>query len=147
MPLRLVSRAPFSQNSSYSTGRSYKVSFVGSSSWAQALSIRAPEISVLGHFSMYLHNIPSLISSSPGFKHHLKVDAPRLFFFFFLAAPLLAYRILVSQPGIEPMAPAVEVQNLNHWATRNVPRATKISILGLDRFLNSRRHPPSALDV
>ena len=29
--------------------------------------------------------------------------------------------ILVSQPGIEPMLPAVEVQSLNHWATRGVP--------------------------
>lgn len=58
-----------------------QVSSVGSSSWAQSLCIRAPEISVLGLFSMCLHNIPSLISSSPGFKHHLKVDVPRLFFF------------------------------------------------------------------
>ena len=30
-------------------------------------------------------------------------------------------KILVSQPGIEPMLPAVEVQSLNHWTAREVP--------------------------
>ena len=30
--------------------------------------------------------------------------------------------ILISQPGIEPMAPSVEAQSLNHLATREVPR-------------------------
>ena len=29
--------------------------------------------------------------------------------------------ILVSRPGIEPLAPAVEVQSLNHWTAREVP--------------------------
>ena len=27
----------------------------------------------------------------------------------------MAYRVLVSQPGIEPITPAVKVQSLNHW--------------------------------
>ena len=31
--------------------------------------------------------------------------------------------ILVPWPGIEPMAPAVEAWSLNHWITREVPRA------------------------
>ena len=31
-----------------------------------------------------------------------------------------ACKILVLQPGIEPMLPTVEVQNLNHWTTREV---------------------------
>ena len=29
--------------------------------------------------------------------------------------------ILVAQPGLELMSPAVEVQSLNHWTTREVP--------------------------
>ena len=33
----------------------------------------------------------------------------------------LACRILVPQPGIEPMPPAVEARSPNHWATREVP--------------------------
>ena len=32
-----------------------------------------------------------------------------------------AYRILVPQPGIEPVPPAVEARSLNHWTTREVP--------------------------
>ena len=42
-----------------------------------------------------------------------------LFFFFFLPQAV-ALRILAPQPGIEPMPPAVEVQSLNHWTTREV---------------------------
>ena len=33
----------------------------------------------------------------------------------------MAYRILVSPPGIEPTTPALKVANLNHWTTRQVP--------------------------
>ena len=33
----------------------------------------------------------------------------------------MACGILVPQPGIEPMPPALEVQSLNHWTTRGVP--------------------------
>ena len=29
--------------------------------------------------------------------------------------------ILVPQPGIEPVPPALEVQSLNHWTAREVP--------------------------
>ena len=32
-----------------------------------------------------------------------------------------AYRILVTQPGIEPVPPALGAQSLNHWTTREVP--------------------------
>ena len=32
-----------------------------------------------------------------------------------------AYEILVPQPELEPRPPALAVQNLNHWATRNAP--------------------------
>ena len=30
----------------------------------------------------------------------------------------IAYRILVSQPGIEPIPSALEAWSLNHWTTR-----------------------------
>ena len=41
--------------------------------------------------------------------------------------------ILVPQPGIEPMLPAVEVQILNHWTTRGVP---------IDWFLSGSTEKP-----
>ena len=37
------------------------------------------------------------------------------------AAAAVAYRNLVPQPGIEPVPPAVEAQNFNHWTTGEVP--------------------------
>ena len=46
------------------------------------------------------------------------------FFFFFLnvlAAPC-GMQDLSSQPGMEPVPPAVEAQGLNHWTAREVPR-------------------------
>ena len=36
---------------------------------------------------------------------------------------LVAHGILVPQPGIEPMPPALEVWSLNHWTTREVSRS------------------------
>ena len=30
----------------------------------------------------------------------------------------MAFGVLVPQPGIEPLPPAVEVQSPNHWTTR-----------------------------
>ena len=44
--------------------------------------------------------------------------------FFPLSWPCsVAYGILVPWPGIEPMPPAVEVQSLNHWTSKEVPVA------------------------
>ena len=40
-------------------------------------------------------------------------------FFFRLCS--MAYGILVPQPGIEPMPPALEVRSLNQWTTRKPP--------------------------
>ena len=42
-----------------------------------------------------------------------------LFIYFWLCHG--ACRILVPQPGIEPMAPAVEAWSLNLWTAREVP--------------------------
>ena len=44
--------------------------------------------------------------------------------FFFFLPHSKAYGILFPPPGIEPMLPAVEVQNLNHWTPREVLRPT-----------------------
>ena len=41
-----------------------------------------------------------------------------LLFFFF---GHVLFRMLVPRPGIEHLPPASEAQNLNHWATREVP--------------------------
>ena len=43
----------------------------------------------------------------------------QLFGFFWLGLP--ACGILVPQPGIEPVPPAVEAQSLNYGTTRQVP--------------------------
>ena len=39
---------------------------------------------------------------------------------FFFCPYYLAYSILVTQPGIKPVLPAVDVWGLNHWTTREV---------------------------
>ena len=43
------------------------------------------------------------------------------FIFFFFLLGRAACGILVPRPGIEPMAPAVEVRSPNHWTAREVP--------------------------
>ena len=47
---------------------------------------------------------------------------PSFFFFFLIFWPCRAASgILVPWPGIEPATPAVEVQSLNYWTSREVP--------------------------
>ena len=38
----------------------------------------------------------------------------------------VAFGILVPQPGIEPMLPALGAQSLNQWTTRGFPYVTLI---------------------
>ena len=45
---------------------------------------------------------------------------PPIFFFFFWPRHV-ACRIFVLQSGTEPMPPALGVQSLNYWTTREVP--------------------------
>ena len=40
--------------------------------------------------------------------------------------------ILIPQPGIEPASPALEVQSLNHWTTREVPHMCLYPFTWLD---------------
>ena len=49
-------------------------------------------------------------------------DAYLSFIFIYLFLPYHeGCGILVPWPEIEPMTPAVEVQSLNHWTTKEVP--------------------------
>ena len=64
------------------------------------------------------------------------VDISNFFFFFFglLVWPhCAACGILVPQPGIEPVPPAVEAQSLNHWTAREV----QVNIF-FDEYMNRR---------
>lgn len=45
----------------------------------------------------------------------------KLLFCFFFWPCYMACNILVPQPGIELVPPAVELQNTNHWTAREVP--------------------------
>ena len=51
------------------------------------------------------------------FNLYLKAIVIYLFF-----GHIAAHGILVPQPGIEPMAPELEVQNPNHWTASEFPR-------------------------
>ena len=63
-----------------------------------------------------------------------------LFVLFILAALGLSCGMwdLVPQPGIEPRPPALGVQSLTHWTTREVPHSAylKIADLSSDRLGN-----------
>ena len=43
-----------------------------------------------------------------------------IFYFIYLFLYLAACLILVPQPGIKPVPPALGVQSLNHWSIREV---------------------------
>ena len=58
--------------------------------------------------------------SSP--KGHQCPLGNTIFPFFYFLPCHVAYRILVPQPGIKPMPPAVEAQYLNHQTTWDIPR-------------------------
>ena len=42
--------------------------------------------------------------------------------------------ILVSQPGIKPMPPAVEAWSLNHWTTREAPQIRVFRLILRDQM-------------
>ena len=48
---------------------------------------------------------------------------------FFGGVHCMACGILVPQPGIEPVPPAVEAQSLKHWTTREVPRVSLLNCI------------------
>ena len=51
-------------------------------------------------------------------KNYLNIFGLSLFFFHLFP---VACRILVPIPGTEFVLPILEVQSLNHWATREIP--------------------------
>ena len=57
--------------------------------------------------------------SLPQYTQH-----PHSFLFFFFWPRYVACGILVPQPGIKPVPPAVEARSLNHWTTREVPASS-----------------------
>ena len=55
-------------------------------------------------------------------KSWLKHSWVLVFVFFFFLLHCAVCGLLVPQPGIKPMPPAVEAQFPNHWTSREVPR-------------------------
>ena len=49
--------------------------------------------------------------------------------FFFFWPNHVAYRILVPQPGIKPVSPAVGAWSPNHWTSREVPTPLAFCLL------------------
>ena len=58
---------------------------------------------------------------------------------FFFWPHCVARRILVPWPGIKPVPPAVEVQSLNHWTTREVPENVFILLSFLNNVFTAYR--------
>ena len=68
--------------------------------------------------------------SEVGYCHILK---PPIIFF---QSHRVACRILVPPPGTEPVSPAVEAWNLNHWTTVKVPGYCHILEIALRKSEN-----------
>ena len=56
--------------------------------------------------------------------------------------PAVACRILVPWPEIEPVPPAMEVWNLNHWSTKETPTLPSLMQVQPTGFLLSFKHTP-----
>ena len=54
------------------------------------------------------------------FKNYIYIYIILLFIYFSAPCGLWACGILVPQPGIKPVPPALEVQSLNQWTAREV---------------------------
>ena len=62
-----------------------------------------------------------IFGGGEGFIGCIGIWVIRWFTFFFFWLHGVARGILVPQPGIEPVSPAVEAESPNHWTTREVP--------------------------
>ena len=65
-------------------------------------------------------NLSSLRNQNNALRLYTSLNYFFNFFFFFNWLHHLACRILVPWSRIEPMHPALEALNLNHWTTREV---------------------------
>ena len=64
---------------------------------------------------------------------------PCVFFFFFFGLFCAACRIFIPQAGIRLRSPALRVQSLNHWTTREVCLCKPVPWLGQGFKLNHRK--------
>ena len=85
-------------------------------SWIFNLSITKIVMKLSFFFFLYL-----CLHGFCTFKKILTLEQLVLGFFFSFRSPCAACKILVPQPGIEPLSPAVEAQSLNRWTAREVP--------------------------
>ena len=63
-----------------------------------------------------------MVKELPSLRTRHKASIYTLFFFF----GRIVWHVELPLPGIEPMPPAVEAWNLNHWTTREIPRQVYI---------------------
>ena len=63
--------------------------------------------------------------------------------FFFFWPPCVAWSILVSPPGLEPVPLAVKKQSPNHWTTREVPIFTVFYVCYFNQDLWWLESPPA----
>ena len=61
-----------------------------------------------------IHSFPL---RSTHYKRQRQIKS-QLYYYYYFGRRCMACGILVSQPGIEPMPPAVETWSLDHWTTR-----------------------------
>ena len=93
-----------------------------STSGLRVVMMTSLQISVRLTFVMQTSHPTSSVHTLPGeiFPYYVNIFRPT--FFFWLHC--MACRILVAQPGIEPVHPAVEAWSLNHRTVREVHRPT-----------------------
>ena len=63
-----------------------------------------------------------ICAKSPLFKYFSSLKKETIIIINHFWRHHVAYRILVPRQGIETVPPALEVKNLNHWTTREVPK-------------------------
>ena len=88
--------------------------------------------------------IENTSSNAPPTHHSVYLSV--VFFFFFFGPHPMACRILVPQPGIETMPPAVEASSPTYWITRDIPVCPLFERLVFLSFwgqLGQRQQPPS----
>ena len=85
-----------------------------------------------GHWHSSLSRKPECLACFPLDLGYGRNQAKPIFFFFFFWYILILWLqhivcgILVPQPGIEPMPPALAAPSVNHWTTREVPQANLV---------------------
>ena len=110
----------------------------------RSLAISWGPLLVSSSLSLTYKSCPTLPSLSPIWVYVIMLFFVFVFcfLFFFLQGfwpHRMACRILVPQPGIEPMPPAVEVRSPNHRTTREFPYVIMLNILEIQDNLSISR--------